>query len=73
MTEDSIDARGLLCPLPVLKARKKLLQAAGPLRLTVLMDRGSDKDLRLFCADMGYRLAACGDAGDHSVIVIEKD
>lgn len=74
MTEDTIDARGLLCPLPVLKARKKLLQAAGPLRLTVrVSDAASEKDFRLFCSDAGYRFVAAEITADGCDIIIEKD
>jgi tRNA 2-thiouridine synthesizing protein A len=57
MTEwdDTIDCEGLLCPLPVLRARKRLL-ALAPGR--VLCVRATDAmaavDLPHFCAEAGH-------------------
>jgi tRNA 2-thiouridine synthesizing protein A len=52
---DEIDCEGLLCPLPVLKARKRLLALA---RGTVLCVRATDAmaavDLPHFCAEAGH-------------------
>ena len=54
---DILDARGLICPLPVLKARKRLLQLAKGTVLTVLTDdmRAPD-EFRLFCQEAGFTL-----------------
>lgn len=67
-----IDARGLLCPLPVLKARKKLLAMdAGTVTIWV-DDPASEKDFRLFCEDAGYRFAVAAAGAGGIEIVIEK-
>lgn len=52
-----LDTRGLICPLPVLKARKRLLQLPKGTMLTVLSDdiRAPD-EFRLFCQESGFTL-----------------
>lgn len=52
-----LDARGLSCPLPVLKARKRLLAMAPGERLRVLAtDPKAPGDFRLYSAETGHRL-----------------
>lgn len=75
----ALDARGLLCPLPVLKTRKRLEALAPGARLTVLADDPAARiDIPHFCAEQGHRLIseddAPGDAGGAPVLrfVIEK-
>ena len=55
--EDDVDARGLLCPLPVLRARKRLsaLPAGGLLRL-LADDPAAVVDVPHFCAEAGHAL-----------------
>jgi len=49
-----LDARGLRCPLPVLKARKALKDVAPGGELTVLAsDPASPKDFAAFCETTG--------------------
>ncbi|UXU75366.1 MULTISPECIES: sulfurtransferase TusA family protein [unclassified Paracoccus (in: a-proteobacteria)] len=60
MTPDPvIDARGLLCPLPVLRLRKRL-QALAPGSRVVLLatDPAAAIDVPHFCAQSGHRLLA---------------
>jgi tRNA 2-thiouridine synthesizing protein A len=64
---DELDARGLLCPLPVLKARKRLLAMAAGAELVVLADDPMALvDLPLFCREAGHVLV--GHEGDRFVI-----
>jgi tRNA 2-thiouridine synthesizing protein A len=76
MTEEphDLDARGLLCPLPVLKARKRL-QALGPgalLRVTA-DDPAAVVDVPHFCAESGHALLSqTQDAGGATVYLIRK-
>lgn len=54
-----LDARGLVCPLPVLKARKILLSLpAGALLCVSVTDANAEKDFPLFCAESGHRLVS---------------
>ncbi|MDC1198799.1 sulfurtransferase TusA family protein [bacterium] len=54
-----LDARGLLCPLPVLKARKRLsaLKAGESLRL-LADDPAAVIDVPHFCAEQGHALVS---------------
>jgi tRNA 2-thiouridine synthesizing protein A len=53
----TIDARGLLCPLPVLKARRALKPLAPGGALEVLAtDPGAMKDFEHFCQTTGCEL-----------------
>ncbi len=58
-----IDAVGLLCPLPVLRARKALLglPTGGVLRIWA-DDPAAVIDMPHFCAEAGYRLMAVEEA-----------
>ena len=52
-----IDARGLLCPLPVLRLRKRLLALPPGTCITLLAtDRAAMIDVPHFCAESGHRL-----------------
>ena len=52
-----LDAKGLRCPLPVLKARKAMrdVPAGGVLRV-LATDPGAAKDFEHFCKTTGYVL-----------------
>ena len=53
-----LDATGLLCPLPVLKARKRLMALAPGQVLRVLADDpAAVVDMPHFCAEQGHELA----------------
>ncbi|MBR9863114.1 MAG: sulfurtransferase TusA family protein [Rhodobacteraceae bacterium] len=58
MTFDAeVDATGLLCPLPVLKARKRLLALQSGQVLKVRADDPAAViDMPHFCAEQGHRL-----------------
>ena len=59
MAETMLDARGLQCPLPVLRARKAMqaLTPGGLLRV-LATDPGTVKDFRAFCQATGHELVA---------------
>jgi tRNA 2-thiouridine synthesizing protein A len=54
-----LDASGLKCPLPVLKARKAMrdVPAGGVLRV-IATDPGAPKDFEHFCKTTGHQLLA---------------
>ncbi|WP_371169038.1 sulfurtransferase TusA family protein [Aliiroseovarius sp. 2305UL8-7] len=57
--DDNLDAMGLLCPLPVLKARKRLksLEKGQVLRLQAT-DPAAVIDVPHFCAEQGHTLVS---------------
>ena len=55
--DQEIDARSLLCPLPVLKARKRLKgMEAGQVLKLVADDPAAVIDVPHFCNEQGYEL-----------------
>jgi tRNA 2-thiouridine synthesizing protein A len=54
-----LDAKGLKCPLPVLKARKAMREVAegGVLRV-IATDPGAANDFEHFCKTTGHQLLA---------------
>ncbi|MBI4184280.1 MAG: sulfurtransferase TusA family protein [Proteobacteria bacterium] len=62
MSEDVLDVTGLICPLPVLKAKKALKGLAPGATLAVLAtDPASVKDFKAFCETTGNRLESCSE------------
>lgn len=54
-----IDARGLLCPLPVLRLRKRLLALAPGAQVRLIAtDPAAVIDVPHFCAQSGHQLIA---------------
>ncbi|MFO1105907.1 MAG: sulfurtransferase TusA family protein [Amaricoccus sp.] len=70
--DDELDARGYLCPLPVLRARKRLAALAPGRVLRVLTDDPAARiDMPHFCHEAGHALLSdteCGAAG-HAFLI----
>jgi tRNA 2-thiouridine synthesizing protein A len=68
MTWDvEIDARGLICPLPVLRARKRLRALPPGARLRLLADDpAAVVDVPHFCTEAGHTLLEQTDLDDGS-------
>jgi tRNA 2-thiouridine synthesizing protein A len=57
MADHTLDAKGLNCPLPILKARKALKDVAAGETLEILStDPGSVADFQAFCRQTGNEL-----------------
>ena len=57
MADATLDAKGLNCPLPILKARKALKDVADGGTLEILAtDHGSVADFEAFCRQTGNEL-----------------
>jgi tRNA 2-thiouridine synthesizing protein A len=68
-----LDAKGLRCPLPVLKARKAMKDMAVGATLRILAtDPGAIKDFEAFCKATGHRLLNASQDGDILIFDIEK-
>ena len=54
-----LDARGLNCPLPILRAKKALADmSSGQILKVVCTDPGSVRDFQAFCKQTGNELLA---------------
>lgn len=70
--DDELDARGLLCPLPVLKARKRLAALApGQVLRLIATDPAAVIDVPHYCAESGHILRETVDEADTQVYYIE--
>ncbi len=59
MSRHQLDAKGLLCPLPVLRARKALKPLApGDILAVEATDGAAPADFAAFCKATGHRLLA---------------
>lgn len=68
-----VDARGLACPMPLLKAKQGLRQLAIGQRLRLLAtDSGSLKDIVAFSQMTGHGLAAFAEEADAFCYIIVK-
>ncbi len=73
MSEHVLDAKGLICPLPVLKARKILLNLnAGDILRVTVTDRAAPKDFALFCQETGHILKSVKECGDNVEVTVER-
>ncbi|WP_372592446.1 sulfurtransferase TusA family protein [Guyparkeria sp.] len=60
-----VDARGLSCPMPLLKARKAVATAEpGQPVVVYATDRGAESDFRAYSERAGHRLASLEWQGD---------
>ncbi|MFZ3582431.1 sulfurtransferase TusA family protein [Loktanella sp. DJP18] len=68
-----LDASGLLCPLPVLKARKRLSAlASGQVLRMRATDPAAVIDVPHFCAEAGHDLLSASDEGEAQIYLIRK-
>jgi tRNA 2-thiouridine synthesizing protein A len=68
-----VDARGMACPLPLLKAKKALNGMVPGERLRVICtDPGSVRDFRVFCEQSGNLLLESSDADGVLTYVLQK-
>jgi tRNA 2-thiouridine synthesizing protein A len=73
MADVILDARGLSCPLPILKARRALRDLQPGATLEVLStDPGSIRDFPAFCRSAGHDLLESSEADDAFCFVIRR-
>ena len=71
--ESFLDARSLLCPLPVLKARKRLAAMVTGAELSVLADDPAAViDMPHFCTEQGHTLVRTVPQDGAQLYVIRK-
>lgn len=63
--DKEVDARGLNCPLPILRAKKMLTEMlSGQVVRVVATDPGSVKDFQAFARQTGNELVKQGETAD---------
>jgi len=73
MGEKLLDAKGMSCPLPVLRANRALRAMAAGERLHVLAtDRAAVADFQAFCRETGHALLAWSEEGGVFSFVIRR-
>ncbi len=72
-SNQTLDARGLNCPLPILRTKKSLnaLQSGETLKV-IATDPGSLKDMVAFCGQTGNTLLSSQQAGSDYEFIIRK-
>lgn len=71
--DQELDASGLNCPLPILRAKKTLggMEGGQVLRI-IATDPGSVKDFEAFAKQTGNELMESGEEGGKFVFMIKK-
>lgn len=73
MADNTLDASGLNCPLPILKTKKELAKmTAGQILEVISTDAGSVKDIEAFCNQTGNKLVSNVEDGGKYIFTIEK-
>ncbi len=68
-----LDATGLRCPMPALRARRALKQlAAGQVLRLVADDPATQKDIPAFCRTTGHDLAETSESDGKFIFFIRK-
>lgn len=68
-----LDARGLNCPLPILRTRKALnTMKTGEVLQVIATDPGSVKDISAFCQQTRNQLVSLREEGNEHIFVIRK-
>jgi tRNA 2-thiouridine synthesizing protein A len=71
--DKELDARGLNCPLPILKTKKALTDLQSGQVLKVLAtDPGSVKDFQTFSKQTGHELVSHGETGKEFTFFMRK-
>lgn len=72
-TNTTLDARGLNCPLPILRTRKALsAMEVGETLKVISTDPGSVKDISSFCAQTGDELIENASGEQEFTFIIRK-
>ncbi|MHB1092272.1 sulfurtransferase TusA family protein [Thiobacillus sp.] len=71
--DKELDARGLNCPLPILRAKKALADVTSGQVLKILStDPGSVKDFAAFAKQTGHELVSSAEAGGEFTFFMKK-
>lgn len=71
--DKELDARGLKCPLPILRCKKAIAEiAAGQVLKIVATDKGAVRDFQGFCKQTGHELVLLEEQDEEFIFHIKK-
>jgi tRNA 2-thiouridine synthesizing protein A len=71
--DDTLDLRGLKCPMPALLARRQLARAKPGARVVVLTDDPmAPVDVPFMCGNEGYAVVSVERDGDKARMILRK-
>lgn len=71
--QQELDARGLNCPLPILRTKKAINGlTSGQVLKVIATDPGSVKDMEAFCKQTGNEMVSSSEAGGDYTFMIKK-
>lgn len=71
--DKELNARGLNCPLPILRCKKSLAEIeSGQVLKVIATDPGSVKDFQAFCKQTGHELLQLEEAEQEFIFHIRK-
>jgi tRNA 2-thiouridine synthesizing protein A len=71
--DKELDARGLNCPLPILRTKKSLAElTAGQVLKVIATDPGSVKDMQAFAKQTGNELLSSAEASGEFMFFLKK-
>jgi tRNA 2-thiouridine synthesizing protein A len=71
--DKELDAKGLNCPLPILRTKKALAElTSGQVLKVIATDPGSVKDMQAFAKQTGNELVSSAEAGGEFTFFMKK-
>lgn len=71
--KQELDARGLNCPLPILRTKKAINGlTSGEILKVIATDPGSVKDMEAFCKQTGNEMISTSETGGEYTFMIKK-
>lgn len=71
--DKELDARGLVCPLPILRTKKSLTEmASGQILRIIATDPGASIDFQVFAEQTGHELLSMSETGNEFVFFLKK-
>jgi len=72
MNKEIVDARNLLCPMPVIKTQNAVLDASVGQQISVLCtDPGAKNDIPAWCRINGHKLVSIDESDSMITIIVE--
>ncbi|VAW79291.1 hypothetical protein MNBD_GAMMA12-461 [hydrothermal vent metagenome] len=72
MSEEIVDARNLLCPMPVIKIQNAVLKAEAGQKISIMCtDPGVKNDIPAWCRINGHNIESIKESGSIITIIVE--